>query len=285
MEMSAERLFKDNAIIRLTFKAWNNKKEIATDSDRRTGEWYRFVDPKKLQPINAKIRQVRDYLSGRVGMHFDWGPGLYLVRRDKLLQILEQLRDFEFEFTDLVETFVYDEYEAALDETRDQGKLTDEQLDTAPVADQLVTKFKMSYTTFVVGMPETTGHDELDMTLRDEFCATLSESFEDIGEKLRQELLELLQVVHTAVTDKERKKLYESMLTNVDEWCTNFETRNFLADENLDALAKRAKEMVDAVTIDDLRSSTEHKAALAAQSGDLLREVQALKPARRKIIL
>ncbi|MBU2578281.1 DUF3150 domain-containing protein [Patescibacteria group bacterium] len=284
-ELSAERLFKDNAIVRLTFSTWSNKKEQTEDSNRRTGVWFRYVDPKVLQDINSKVRKVREYLSSSVGMHFDWGPGLYLVRRAKLIQVLEKLRDFEFEFVDEVETFVFDKYEEALEETRANKALTDEQLDTAPPADTLLSKFKMTYTTFVVGLPESTGDIAIDKRLQTEFCSALDESFVNIGERLRMELVELLQTVHAAVTDPERKKYYESMLSNIVDWCENFETRNFLADEKLQALAVDVLAMAEGVTIDELRASTEMKAALAAQTGALLKKVQELKPTRRTIIL
>lgn len=285
MEMSAERLFSENAIVRLTFRTWSNKKEKATDSERRQGEWYRFVDPKELQPINAIVRKAREYLSSAVGMHFNWGTGLYLVRRERLIQVLEKLRDFQYEFVDAVEEFVEDKYEAALDETREKGLLDDAQLDTAPPADTLFDKFKMTFTTFVVSLPQSTGDTTIDQTLQSDFCDALDESFADVGETLRQELVKMLETVYVAVTDADRKKYYSSMLDNIIEWCVNFEARNFLADENLAAIAENAKGMAEGVTIDDIRGSTETKQAMAGQVRKLLDDAIALKPARRKIIL
>ena len=303
MELSAVRLFSDNVVIKLSTRVWSNRIERADDADGKKGLWIRFVSSDELKKIHAKVRNARTILGKQYGTPFDWGTGLYLVRKVSLVKALEALRDVDYEFADEVDAFL-DAFPAALQTTvsnleaeRDKANAEDrlgdaeraeaqlKLLDLAPPVDTMFRKFGIDFTTFSIGVPEETGDAEIDELVKTQFTDTLDLSFGGISERLYAEFEDLLKTLADAMTDPNRKKFYSTLTTNITDWIENFEHRNFLSDETLEGVVNEVATVIDGVDIDKLRKSHEERGVVGVNIKALLKKLKAAEKPERTVIL
>lgn len=284
MQLSATKLFTDNAIIRFSARVWRNKSESADEENPNKGKWYRYVDKEELKETEKIVRNIRHYLGAVVGTNFDWGPGLYIVRKRLLKDVLLKLTLFEYEFKDSVLDFL-EKYPVALSRSLAEGKITQEEFDTAPQIGQLESKFELLYTSFVVWLPEDVEDDKLASDIRSQFLGSLENSFGSVRERLRVEFEDVLAKFYIPLLDPDRKRLHKSTMENLYTWMDSFKDRDILVDTTLGSAVTRLREMLDGVSMDDLKSDSDRRTVVGISAKALCNEIRDAAPPSRTLIL
>jgi hypothetical protein len=281
----AQDLFEKGVVLRLACGTWGNKRDIPDPDNPQRGEYFRFIDgeAKELRAVQKQIGRGRAWLA-KHGSSF-WAPGMYLIHRDLLNTAIDALREIKEAYFLAVEEFV-DAYPRLLKESVDANKLdpkkgiTEEQAKLAPHPSTLFRGFYFNYSATILQLPNQSTEE-----LESMFSGSIEACLGDVSGRLRKELRELLGALHESMTGKDRKKFYESVLTNITEWVEALPLRNFSSDMFLTGIAGRSAVLVKALDFEGLKKDREKRLAVGESVQVLLNELESAEDGQVTVLV
>jgi vacuolar-type H+-ATPase subunit H len=156
-------------------------------------------------------------------------------------------------------------------------------------ADEAASKFGLTWSYVTFDTPDALKNLKAGLfeREREKIVKMVEEANEEIRSVLRLQLSELVKRMITQLTPKsdgKRKKIYDSLTGNVDDFLSTFDARNIADDDELQALVKKARGVLHNVDADDLRN--EDFVRITVKDGfdkinKQLDEMIVTKPARR----
>ena len=279
VRLSAESIFRDNTLVRLSISVWTAKREVPGDKDdKRRGSFVKLVDPKWLKEVNAVATRARSYIANK-GERFILGNGTYLVPNDELEDALTELEEIRELFLDSVEDFV-DSYDEALAESKDL--LTPQEFKLCPSKSALPARFGFRYGRFTFALPTDAGSEEVQ-----EWNDAISEW---AGESYNQLVVRLYDFAQHAeeILGNTKRKLFASVLGNVVSTCELYRSKmDMLGARNKDftSLVGKIEESFREMDIATLRDDDDKRLDAAVTVKSWADKIKPFLPSGDNIIL
>lgn len=247
-----------------------------------------LVSP-ELQAIARLDTQIDTYMLTHAFPSF-MRKGVYLVPRGMVLPLIEKLEAFADQRHALTEQFL-EAYPGKVREARERLKALFNANDYPSVA-QMRSHFAMQWRFYEMGVPALL--KEVKASLWEKERQKAAQDMQDLRGKMEQvlrgefaKLIEHLVDRLTPDTDGRPKQFKKSMLENFGAYLEVFEARNVVQDSSLAALVKKAKDLVEGVEVQTLRTDAEFRGKIQAQFAQMKQDLDPLvekRPARRILL-
>jgi len=277
-------------LIRAKVKVWTATKQDREISDevaankkaaRNAGRYTKqlFADVPELRVL-LNDRQTWYNFIQRVTYPWDgeWG---YLPT-PRIPQVMAEIEQRRAKSMELLENFINAMPAAVSNEAFVQGDMF--KREDYPTPDEVRSKFRVIVQT--MNIPE----GDYRVTIADDLADDLKRNFEqqtrdiikDIHDKQNEQLIKVLQSFshccdsETVIEDGEvkvkRRKMYESTLTDALELCETFAEFNLTSDPRLEQARHELLQVLDGVTIDQLRNSDTKRVVVKEGVDDILKK-------------
>lgn len=232
------------------------KSAVTTESDpSRVTSSKKLWECEEAEAIKSEFSRVRDFIVSRT-LPSPFGKGIYFVPNTLIGEIDAELSmTINSKLPGLVEALiaVYDRVMTSEEAALGPNFNTDDY----ETPQELRSRLKIDYFYTVFGIPESLPNA---MYKREQEKAQgkLSEAVDTMQALLRSEFDKLIKHAAEKLSGKkdDGKPLVfrNSLITNIQEFLQLFRDRNITSDTELEALCDRAKQLLDGVDPDDLRS-------------------------------
>ena len=277
-------------LLRAKVKVWTATKQDREISDevtatkkaaRNAGRYTKqlFADVPELRLL-LNDRQTWYNFVQRVTYPWDgeWG----FLPTPRIAQVMAEINERKARSAELLEDFINAMPAAISNEAFVQGDMF--KREDYPTPDEVRSKFRIIVQT--MNIPE----GDYRVTIADDLAEDLKRNFEqqtrdiikDIHDKQNEQLIKVLQSFshccdsETVIEDGEvkvkRRKMYESTLTNALELCNTFADFNLTNDPRLEEARRGLLQVLDGVTIEQLRNSDTKRVVVKEGVDDILKK-------------
>lgn len=273
-----------------------NGKPLAVDKVSSTKQ---LLDMPELDAINEFLTDVKDKLVGKIRGRANPSfirEGLFTVRKGLVPVFESELKDAVRKIQNELRPAIEKAYEDAIKRAEtlpvSKGGLGPlfNRADYPP-ASEVAAKFSIDWQYLALGVP-----DDLPAELRAEKEAQFQKQLQDAAEEIKQALRvgfgEFIShaVEKLTVAPGEKPKIFrDSLLTNLDEFISSFESRN-MGDPALEDLIAKARNVIrpnggDLVDPDRLRKFANVRDGFATKFAEIKAQLEPITRASRKIDL
>ena len=277
-------------LLRAKVKVWTATKQDREISDevtatkkaaRNAGRYTKqlFADVPELRLL-LNDRQTWYNFVQRVTYPWDgeWG----FLPTPRIAQVMAEINERKARSAELLEDFINAMPAAISNEAFVQGDMF--KREDYPTPDEVRSKFRIIVQT--MNIPE----GDYRVTIADDLAEDLKRNFEqqtrdiikDIHDKQNEQLIKVLQSFshccdsETVIEDGEvkvkRRKMYESTLTDALELCNTFADFNLTNDPRLEEARRGLLQVLDGVTIEQLRNSDTKRVVVKEGVDDILKK-------------
>ena len=277
-------------LLRAKVKVWTATKQDREISDevtatkkaaRNAGRYTKqlFADVPELRLL-LNDRQTWYNFVQRVTYPWDgeWG----FLPTPRIAQVMAEINERKARSAELLEDFINAMPAAISNEAFVQGDMF--KREDYPTPDEVRSKFRIIVQT--MNIPE----GDYRVTIADDLAEDLKRNFEqqtrdiikDIHDKQNEQLIKVLQSFshccdsETVIEDGEvkvkRRKMYESTLTDALELCNTFADFNLTNDPRLEEARRGLLQVLDGVTIEQLRNSDTKRVVVKEGVADILKK-------------
>lgn len=277
-------------LIRAKVKVWTATKQDREISDevtsnkkaaRNAGRYTKqlFADVPELRLL-LNDRQTWYNFVQRVTYPWDgeWG---YLPT-SRIPQVMDEVQKRKVKSMELLENFINAMPAAISNEAFVQGDMF--KREDYPTPDEVRSKFRIIVQTMNIpeGDYRVTIADDLADDLKNNYEQQTRDIIKDIHDKQNEQLVKVLQSFshccdsETVIEDGEvkvkRRKMYESTLTDALELCNTFAKFNLTNDPRLEEARRGLLQILDGVTIEQLRNSDTKRVVVKEGVDDILKK-------------
>jgi hypothetical protein len=229
-----------------------------------------LLESKELEAIKAGDGKLRNYI---YNLGLPWSMGTLILPNALLEDAFGQCEAWEDERKELVNTFITAYPELCAQASQALGDLYNPS--DYPNTDILRTKFYFEYEAQTVTLPEVLKEKGLYEIADEKLKAKIAQASDEITAYMRETLFELtshLADVLTPNADGKPKRLFNSAITNIQDFLETFKARNITNDEELDKVVSQVKGLLtNSIHADVLKKDT----ALKDQIKDQMTAVSA----------
>lgn len=216
-----------------------------------------LIDSAELKAIGRFDGEIRRYLYN-ICLPFE--IGIHLLPIAALEQVEQRLRQFTVDREQLVKAFLAAYPSLCLD----AGKRLRGLYNPAdyPPSEEVAREFGFSWQYVSFGVPEQLKGISQDVweQEREKAAQRMAEASCEIQHVLRESMAKLVQHMADRLKDSADGKplrFKETTVSNLVEFLTNFEFRNITDDDELQALVAQARQLLQGINADDLRTTGE----------------------------
>lgn len=254
-------IFNLGVLLQFESHAWQATKRVAQDKVTKKfgkeGEkgWLRanksLINRKKLRDINDYIREARDYIKSN-SLPFPI-KGIDFIPHEKVDKVNEKLQEINEKFKEAVDKFCqqYDEFIADAEEN-----LGPEYFNPSDYPRDIREKFSIYWRFFEMTLPS---------KITNELYEEESKRFKEMMEETKQmgilalregfsEIVNHLTDVLSEKIDGKERRIHQSTIDKVNEFFTEFQSKNVFKDAELEDIINKAKKIVTGVTTKDLKT-------------------------------
>lgn len=219
----------------------------------------KLLDSPELKAIGSADSELKSYLQLMV-LPFD--TGVRLVPFKAVEEVTKKLRIHARKRELLVDAFI-GVYQQEIERARTRlGPLFSE-LDY-PSTETVKAEFSFAYQFINYGAPTELQRINPDIfeEEREKAAVALREATEEIKAMMRATVAGLVEKLTEALTPAEggkKKKLYDTTVTNLQDWLKTFDLRNVTDDRELARIVQRAKDVISGVDMERIRNSETFK--------------------------
>jgi hypothetical protein len=255
--------------LKLTFNRFGNTKKVETsqiaikdrkgDVDKkikagRIRANKALLESPELEAIATFDRSIEKYVNS---IALPYIKGIDLVPLIAVPDLYKKLKDFAEKRKPLVDKFLAKYVDQCKQASEDLGSTWRPQ-DYPPV-EQVAQKFAFYWQFVKFGVPDLSAlSPELWEEEKQKAADQMAKATEDIQLALRESLLKLTEHMADKLTPDEtgtRKKLFDSMIPQMEEFLRNFEFRNITNDNQMAELVAKARNILLGVDIKRLKKS------------------------------
>jgi hypothetical protein len=255
-----EDVFQRACLIQLSTAVWQGSRQIdqhLLEKINANSNWLRgrkyLIDPEILLPVRTLAGQARNAVA-KYSYSFPI-PSVYLIPKENLAGIDEQLQEFQIKFQTEVMKFE-DAYSDARYQARQVlGKLFNE----ADYPVDIHTKFHFQWRFISLGIGQSQIlTPEIYQREKQKFQEMMEETRDIAASALREDFSQVLESLvkklHGKNGDKP-KKLSDSMFNKLEEFLDEFSVKNIFRDEKLTELTQQARNIINSAAVGDLNTS------------------------------
>lgn len=252
--------------VRIKFEKLGNSRKVRTSQIDVRGETEtsktdkslvrvskKLLDSPELKAIGTADSEIKAYLE-LMCLPFD--TGIRLVPIPAVEEVDKQLRIHAAKRALLVDAFMAC-YESEIERARTRlGPLYNSK--DYPPAEEVRREFGFYYEFVSFGTPGVLAdiNPEIFAQEREKQAVALENAAAEIQQLMRAtlaDMVERLKVALTPTEDGKKRKLYDTAVTNLQEWLGTFNLRNVTDDRELSSLVEQARSLVNGVNVDSLR--------------------------------
>jgi hypothetical protein len=243
-----------------------------------------LIDPEYLSPIKTTAGKARAFVK-KHALPFPIN-GLQLVPKDSISYIESNLLEYEHMFSSDVRRLLSVFDDAVANARMVLGDL----FDPLDYPQDLKSRFGFSWQYVQLSLPgqHSVLSPELYQREKDKFIELMDRTRQEAVLALRQEFSELVGNLSDRLTSSGRPRvLRSSMLDKMNEFLEGFKNRNVFADDQLQELVDNARQVINTVDIQSLKSDESLRESIQQSMESIKDEVdRAIEDApRRKIVL
>ena len=290
MEAPRLRSITEQAVfVAVRFERFGNSRRVASsqvevDADKtRISVTKRLLDSQELQEVTRLDHKVIGYLDSKC---LPYERGLHVLPLGLLKRVDEDLRAFEAERNGYIDAFVA-EYPKLLEAAREPlGGLFNER--DYLTADQARAEFRMGWNYITLSTPGALADISKDLfnEERSKIASKMEESYEEWRVLLRVAMADLVKRLEESLVegpDGKSRKLTDSAVNKLKDFLETFEFRNINNDQELAGINAKLKDLMDGVTVKDLRESDRLKENIGIVLQDASRTLETMTKGVRKI--
>ncbi len=288
---SESPLFEKAVCLGLSLHKLGNKRKlplalVEVDADKEMISAHKtLLACEQLRAVDHYDGEIRRYLYTKC-LPAMFQAGVYLVPIDSVMEVEEKLAGFAGKRLQLVQAFK-EAYPILIQEVSSKLRAAFNPKDYPP-EETLDQAFRMEWRYVAFSVPGTLCSISKDLFCKEREKAELQwqEALEEVRTLLRTHLSELVShLVSRLETGKDGKpKVFKNTLvTNLTQFLESFETRNITDDKQLSAIVAEAKDLLNGVDAQTLRTSQAFRGSLVAQFSNLKETLDTLvivKPTR-----
>ena len=286
-----ENIFDRCCLIQLSTSAWGGVKRIdkKTAQKKLGTDWARaqkyLVEPTVLKPYNSIRNSARAYLqSVSVPFVID---GIYMISYDSLKRVNAKLEDFQELASDAKFDII-----AGYPSFRRKAELIlgPELFSSDDYPEDIGPYFNFEWRIFTMSAPGENQYVTPEMVEREQrkFIDTMKEARNNVLYALRKEMNDMVSKMVERLTDNDdgsRKSFHETTVSkNFLEYFENFQSRNIFQDDQLAAIVKKAKKIIEGVDVETLKNNDKVRETVRTEMSavaDLLTECIKDAPTRK----
>ncbi|MBF0397344.1 MAG: hypothetical protein HQK78_11270 [Desulfobacterales bacterium] len=278
--MEYENIFEKACLIQISSSIWQCSKvlnqSILEEKFGSNNEWLKgrkyLINPELLGPINTTTHQARNTVQ-KFALPFPI-TSIYLVPKDSISMIDNQLQQFKERFWNKVDDFV-----AIYDVAREEAEnVLGELFDETEYPTDVKSKFNFEWRFLVLSVPGKSAilSPEIYEREKEKFQNLMDETREIAMIALREEFADVL----TNLTDKlngngNGKVLNGSMFNKLNAFLSEFNSKNIFHDDKLKELIKHAKSVISGVSGYNLKYNETLKNTIKNEMDMLKQSVEA----------
>lgn len=256
--MDYDDVFQRACLIQLSTAVWQGSRQIdqhlLEKINPNNSEWLRgrkyLIDPEILMPVRTIAGQARHAVA-KHAYSFPI-PSVYLIPKDNLAGIDEQLQDFQIKFQTEVMKFE-DVYSDARYQARQVlGKLFDEADYPINIHDKF--NFQWRFISLGIGQSQILT-PELYQREKQKFQEMMEETRDIAASALREEFAQVLESLVKKLNGDKPRKLTDSMFNRLEEFLDEFSVKNIFRDEKLAELTYQARSIINSAAVGDLNNN------------------------------
>ena len=283
-------IFQKACLLQLCIKVWTGAKKLDPIYMEHLGQsdWLKgrkhLIDPEYLSPIKTTAGKARAFVK-KHALPFPIN-GLQLVPKDSISYIESNLLEYEHMFSSDLRRLLSVFDDAVANARMVLGDL----FDPLDYPQDLKSRFGFSWQYVQLSLPgqHSVLSPELYQREKDKFIELMDRTRQEAVLALRQEFSELVGNLSDRLTSSGRPKvLRSSMLDKMNEFLEGFGNRNVFADDQLQELVDNARQVINTVDIQSLKSDESLRESIQQSMESIKDEVdKAIEDApRRKIVL
>lgn len=277
-------------LIRAKVKVWTATKQDREISDEVTANKKAARNAGRYtKQLFADVPELRVLLNERQAWYnfiqrvtYPWDGEWGYLPTPRIPQVMGEIQKREARTAELLENFINVMPSAIANEAFVQGDMF--KREDYPTPDEVRSKFQVIVQT--MNIPE----GDYRVSIANDLADDLKRNFEkqtrdiiaDIHDKQNEQLIKVLQSFshccdsETVIEDGEvkvkRRKMYESTLTDALELCNTFAEFNLTKDPRLEEARRDLLDVLDGVTIDQLRNSDTKRVVVKEGVDDILKK-------------
>lgn len=284
-------IFNSGSLLSFETKCWQATKRVPKsllkEEDDERKNWLRqnksLINRKKLADLHAYITEARKVIETH-SLPFPLN-GVYLIPNDKVELVNNKLNNIKSQFYERVGQFTAQIEEYIQEAERTLGS---DYFNRADYPRDIQSKFYMGWRFFELTLPS---------NITQELYEEENKKFRDMMEEtrkmgimaLREGFAEIITHLTDALTERvngQEKKIKQVSIDKITEFFSEFQSKNIFKDQELESLAKKAKEIVKGVSIVDLKEDKDLEKLINKQLGDVKKELdKSTEVFRRKLML
>jgi len=277
-------------LLRAKVKVWTATKQDRDISDEVTSNKKAARNAGRYtKQLFADVQELRVLLNDRQTWYnfiqrvtYPWDGEWGYLPTSRIPQVMAEINQRKAKSMELLENFINAMPAAVSNEAFVQGDMFNR--DDYPTPDEVRSKFRIIVQTMNIpeGDYRVTIADDLAEDLKRNFEAQTRDIIKDIHDKQNDQLVKVLQSFshccdsETVMEDGEvkvkRKKMYESTLTDALELCNTFADFNLADDPRLEEARRDLLNVLDGVTIDQLRNNDTKRIVVKEGVDDILKK-------------
>jgi len=277
-------------LLRAKVKVWTATKQDRDISDEVTSNKKAARNAGRYtKQLFADVQELRVLLNDRQTWYnfvqrvtYPWDGEWGYLPTSRIAQVMGEINQRRTKSMELLENFINAMPAAVSNEAFVQGDMFNR--DDYPTPDEVRSKFRIIVQTMNIpeGDYRVTIADDLAEDLKRNYEAQTHDIIKDIHDKQNDQLVKVLQSFshccdsETVMEDGEvkfkRKKMYESTLTDALELCNTFADFNLTNDPRLEEARRDLLNVLDGVTIDQLRNSDTKRIVVKEGVDDILKK-------------
>jgi hypothetical protein len=265
-------------------KLKNHQYDVDADRKMITAS-KRLLDSAELKKLSRFDSKIRDYVSARALPSMF--KGFWLVPYDLLEQVDSQLEQFAKERRDIVEEFLT-AYPKLIEKSAELLRTTFNPNDY-PTVEQVRSTFGLYWRYVSFGVPEQLEQIKADVFKREQEKAAKhwEAATEEMRNLLRANMSEMVDHMIDRLEpgeDGKVKVFRASMMDGVHDFISTFEARNITDDSQLKTLVSKARDLVDGVAHENLKTDAELRAKIKAGMAKIKKQLDPLvvvRPTRK----
>jgi len=275
-------------LLRAKVKVWTATKQDRDISDEVTSNKKAARNAGRYtKQLFADVQELRVLLNDRQTWYnfiqrvtYPWDGEWGYLPTSRIAQVMGEIEQRRIKSMELLENFINAMPAAVSNEAFVQGDMFNR--DDYPTPDEVRSKFRIIVQTMNIpeGDYRVTIADDLAEDLKRNYEAQTRDIIKDIHDKQNDQLVKVLQSFshccdsETVMEDGEvkvkRRKMYESTLTDALELCNTFAHFNLTDDPRLEEARRDLLNVLDGVTIDQLRNNDTKRIVVKEGVDDIL---------------